>query len=638
MQDLEGALKKYWGHDVFRPVQRAAIESVLGGRDTLVLMPTGGGKSLLYQLPGIVSPGVCIVVTPLIALMKDQVDRLRRRGISAVAIHSGLSARQIDMLLDNCVYGDVKFLYIAPERIPTEVFRMRVQRMKVSLIAVDEAHCISQWGYDFRPSYLRIAELRKAAPGVPVLALTASATPGVVDDIRTRLEMKDGAMMRSPFARPNLSYTVRLTEDKPTQLLRILNNVPGPGIVYVRTREGTVQVARMLAEQGIAAGYYHGGLPSNERGQRQDAWMSGAIRIMVATNAFGMGIDKADVRVVVHYDIPDSIEEYYQEAGRAGRDGRRSYAVLLTSPDDRGRAVRRFTTEFPTMELIRECYEAIFNYLQIGIGDGKWASFEFNLYEFSSRHKFYPASAMNAIKVLEQNGYMQLTEPADLPARIMFTVSRDDLYRIRIEREELDHILRVILRLYNGVFHGFVAIDEAQIAAISGYTVERVKELLSRLWNLRVIRYIPGGNSPLLILTEERLPTGDLRIAPESYGQRKQMATERLEAMFAYADNPVECRSAVMQRYFGEKDPADCGVCDICLLKRKSESEHFTPYLSVARSHAGDILKALADGPLDPKALVSKIKGEAAAVVAAVDALLAENEVTTGADGKISLK
>ncbi len=626
MPHLEAILKKYWGYDTFRPVQREAIDSVLAGRDTLVLMPTGGGKSLLYQLPALAQPGLCIVVTPLIALMKDQVDQLRKRGIKAAAVHSGLSQRQIDILLDNCVYGDVKFLYIAPERIGTEIFRLRAARMNVSLIAVDEAHCISQWGYDFRPSYLRIAELRTILPAAPVLALTASATTAVMEDIMAQLKMREGKVLRSPFARPNLSYSVRQTEDKPGQLLRIIANVPGQGIVYVRTREGTAQVAQLLKDNGVSAEYYHGGLASAERALRQDLWMSGKSRVMVATNAFGMGIDKPDVRYVVHYDIGDSPEAYYQEAGRAGRDGKRSYAVLLLGPDDRGRAMRRFAMEFPTPELIRECYEAIFNYLQIGIGDGKWASFEFNLFEFGTRHKIFPASAMNAIGILEQNGYMQLTEPADLPARIMFTVSRDDLYRIRIEREELDQILRVILRLYDGVFHGFVAIDEAEIAAVSGYTVERVKDLLSRLWNLRVIRYVPGGNSPLLILTEERLPIADLYIRPESYAHRKQSTSERMNAMFAYADDPAGCRSAALQRYFGEQDPADCGVCDNCLTKKKSRS---VPALR------DQILGHLRGGPLDPKELVGRFQCEPQLVTQAVDALLAEGAVRIAPDGKI---
>ncbi len=628
MSAMEAILKKYWGYDSFRPSQREVVEAVAARRDVLALMPTGGGKSLLYQLPGMAMEGVCIVITPLIALMKDQVDNLRRRGIKACAVHSGLSSRQIDIMLDNCVYGDVKFLYVSPERLSTEIFRMRLQRMQVSLIAVDEAHCISQWGYDFRPTYLRIAEIRRLAPGASVLALTASATPQVAQDIMEKLAFTDGLVFRAGFARPNLSYAVRATEDKNSQLLRILSGVAGQGIVYVRTREGTVQVAQMLRDKGVAAEYYHGGLAPAERTSRQESWMEGRSRVMVATNAFGMGIDKADVRLVVHYDIPDSVEEYYQEAGRAGRDSRRSYAVLMAGPDDRSRATRRFTSEFPSLEIIRQCYESVFNYLQVGIGDGKYASFEFNLYEFSMRAKLFPAVAASAIEILSQNGYMQLTDPADLPARIMFTVSRDDLYKIRIEREELDHILRTILRLYNGVFSGFAAIDEAEIAAVSGYTVERVKELLSRLWNLRVIRYIPGGNSPLLILLEERLPVKDLYIDPVTYQFRKETAAARLDAIFAYAAGETECRSAFISRYFG-MDDNPCGVCDNCLKNKKSSS---------GDTLSGRIAEALEAGPLTPKELAARAAAAPERVAAAVDSLLAAGKISMDGAGKLSIK
>ena len=429
-QQIAALLKRYWGFDTFRPVQEQVILSVLAGRDTLALMPTGGGKSLTYQIPGLASEGVCIVVTPLIALMKDQVDRLRKLGIRALAIHSGLSARQIDIDLDNCVYGDVKFLYVAPERLASEAFRLRVQRMNVSLLAVDEAHCISQWGYDFRPSYLRIAELRERIPGVPVLALTASATPRVADDIMEKLRFAEPHLLRSDFSRPNLSYAVRHTDDKNEQLLRIIRNVGGSGIVYVRTREGAEQVAAFLRDEGISAEYYHGGLGHAERSMRQEAWISGRTPVMVATNAFGMGIDKPDVRYVVHYTMCDSLESYYQEAGRAGRDGRRSYAVLLISSDDAGRIAKRFEADYPPLEKIRSIYEKICSYLQIAIGDGAQSSFLFNLRDFCTREHLYTGLVQNALKILSQNGYMTLLDEAANPARILFCVSRDDLYRL----------------------------------------------------------------------------------------------------------------------------------------------------------------------------------------------------------------
>ena len=392
-EKLTQILQKWWGYDSFRPVQLEVIESVMAGRDTLALMPTGGGKSLLYQVPTLADDGLCIVVTPLISLIKDQVDRLRNMGISAVAVHSGLSMRQIDMQLDNCVYGDVKFLYCAPERLTTEIFRLRVQRMPVRLIAIDEAHCISQWGYDFRPSYLRIKELRKLLPDVPMLALTASATETVMKDIMAQLSFEGGKIFRSSFVRPNLNYVVRHVEDKNEQMLRVINNVLGSGIVYVRTREGTEKLSEWLREQGVSADYYHGGLEFVERSMRQEEWMQGKTRVMVATNAFGMGIDKADVRFVVHYSMCDSLESYYQEAGRAGRDGLRSFAVLLVTPDDNGRIVQRFEAEFPPLEQIRTVYEQICIFLQLGVGDGYNSSFTFNIHEFCRRFTPYGGTA-----------------------------------------------------------------------------------------------------------------------------------------------------------------------------------------------------------------------------------------------------
>ncbi|MDE5691816.1 MAG: ATP-dependent DNA helicase, partial [Alistipes sp.] len=453
-------LRRYWGFGEFRPVQLEIIRSVMAGRDTLALMPTGGGKSLTYQVPAMAREGLCIVVTPLIALMKDQVDRLRARRIPAAAIHSGLSPRQIDIALDNCAYGDMKFLYVAPERLATEAFRLRVERMKVQLIAVDEAHCISQWGYDFRPSYLRIAELRQKLPGVPVLALTASATKLVTDDIMHHLRFAEPRLLRSSFARPNLSYSVRHTDDKNGQLLRLVRNVDGTGIVYVRTREGTEQLAALLRDEGIAAAAYHGGLPHAERTLRQDEWLSGKVRIMVATNAFGMGIDKPDVRFVVHYSMCDSLENYYQEAGRAGRDGGRAYALLLVASDDRDRIEQRFRTEFPPLDKVKDIYEHVCSYLQVGIGDGAGASYLFNIHDFCARQHLWSGTVAGALKLLQQNGYLTLTDAQENPARIMFAIQRDDLYKLRVRRSDLDHFIRTLLRLYNGVFTEFRPIDE----------------------------------------------------------------------------------------------------------------------------------------------------------------------------------
>ena len=638
--DYAAILKKYWGHDTFRPLQLETIESVAAGRDTLVLMPTGGGKSVIYQVPALASEGVCIVITPLISLMKDQVDRLRARHIPAVAIHSGLSPRAIDIALDNCVYGDVKFLYVAPERLATEAFRLRVVRMNVSLVAVDEAHCISQWGYDFRPSYLRIAELREKLPGVPVLALTASATKLVAEDIMRHLRFAEPHILRSSFARPNLSYSVRHTDDKNGQLLRLVRNVPGSGIVYVRTREGTEQVADMLRREGITAAAYHGGMGHAERSLRQEEWVSGRTRVMVATNAFGMGIDKPDVRFVAHYSMCDSLESYYQEAGRAGRDGMRSYALLLVSSDDGERIVRRFEQEFPPLEKIKDIYERVCSYLQVGIGDGAQASFLFNIHDFCAREHLYSGTVVSALKLLQQNGYMTLTDAQENPARIMFCVSRDDLYKLRVQRDELDHFIRTLLRLYNGVFTEFRQIDEGEIATWSGYTVQRVKELLKRLWQLRVIRYVPSNRSPILFMDEERLPRADLYIAPETYKRRQELMRERFEHMLAYAANETRCRSAVLEGYFGEGAPAACGVCDICLAHKRAGKRQAqgcaTP--SADGGLREKLRQRLSRGAADPHELAAEFPGEAQQIGRALRELLDEGIAGTGRDGKIGLK
>ncbi len=569
--DIADVLRRYWGYSEFRSVQERIIRAVLDGRDTLALMPTGGGKSLTYQVPTMAREGLCIVVTPLIALMKDQVDRLRSLRIPAVAIHSGLSPRQLDIALDNCVYGDVKFLYVAPERLASEAFRLRVVRMNVSLIAVDEAHCISQWGYDFRPSYLRIAELREKLPGVPVLALTASATERVAEDIQFHLKFAEQHVVRGDFRRPNLSYSVRHTDDKNEQLMRLLQHVAGSGIVYMRTREGTEQLAATLCDAGISAAAYHGGLGHAERAARQEDWLRGKVRVMVATNAFGMGVDKPDVRFVVHYSMCDSLESYYQEAGRAGRDGLRAYALLLVASDDADRITRRFRQEFPPLEQVKEIYERVCSYMQIGIGDGAGASMLFNIYDFCTREHLYAGTVQSALKLLEQNGYLTLTDVRDNPARVMFCVSRDDLYKLRVRRDDLDHFIRTLLRLYNGVFTDFRPIDEHELATWSGYTVERVKELLKRLWELRVIRYIPSNRSPMLYFDEERLPRADLYIAPETYARRLELTRERFEHMLAYASDDARCRSVVLDEYFGGRDAEPCGICDVCLARRREE-------------------------------------------------------------------
>ena len=628
---LKATLHKYWGYSEFRLGQEAIIHSVMEGRDTLALMPTGGGKSLTYQVPTLAREGLCIVITPLIALMKDQVDRLKRMGVNAVAIHSGLSYTQIDIALDNCVYGDVKFLYVAPERLATEAFRLRVQRMNVSLLAVDEAHCISQWGYDFRPSYLRIAEIRKMLPDTPILALTASATKMVAEDIMARLGFVEQNIIRSSFARPNLSYAVRHTDDKTEQLLRVIHNVQGAGIVYMRSREGCEQLAAELQKQGISASYYHAGLPHAERSIRQEEWTEGKVRIMVATNAFGMGIDKADVRFVVHYTMCDSLESYYQEAGRAGRDGKRSYALLLVSSDDDSKIVKHFNAEFPPLEDIKSIYEKICDFIQVAVGDGYQASFLFNIHDFCRREHIYIGKVRAAIKLLEQNGYMTLTEEMENPARILFCVSRDELYRIRVGRNELDHIIRTILRLYDGIFTEFRAINEQVIASSSGYTIEKVKELLKRMWQMRIIRYIPSNSSPILFMNEERLPTKDLYISPDTYLHRKNLMAERFENMRLYASSESECRSVILQRYFGDDQAEACGSCDVCLANKRRQRID-------AEQITTSIVELLQGEPMDVRELCRHIKVDPERVATVVDKLKEEGKISALISGKLIIK
>lgn len=624
------ALKKYWYYDSFRPMQKEAMEAVLAGRDTLVLMPTGGGKSIIYQLPTLVGDGLCIVVTPLIALMKDQVDRLRRMGISAVAVHSGLSSRQIDIALDNCIYGDTKFLYVAPERLSSEMFRLRVDRMNVSLLAVDEAHCISQWGYDFRPAYLKIKELRRLIPDTPILALTASATPQVAKDIMEQLEFAEPHILQTSFLRPNLSYSVRETDDKEGQLLRIINNVPGCGIVYVRMRSTAERVANFLIEQGYSASFYHGGLPNAERAMRQDEWVSGQTRIMVATNAFGMGIDKRDVRFVVHYTMSDSLESYYQEAGRAGRDGERSYAVILKATDDNNRIVDLFEKEFPDIELIRSVYHELCSYLGVAIGDGKEASFVFNIYDFCRHIKLPIATVHNILKLLQLNGYLTLVEDCEHPARVMFLVTRDELYQVKMHSEKEEEILRTILRLYTGIFSEFRPIDEMEIASQSKHSHTDVHELLKRLWRANIIRYIPTNHDPLIFLDEERLPARDIYIAPATYSRRKSLMLERFNHLLHYTNEERECRSRIIEQYFCDKMSEPCGICDNCLARKRKEK-------SANLNYEEQILSLLATEPMTIKELVTRIAGNDQTIIEAIRHLTERG--TISAEGsKLNLK
>lgn len=563
------ALKTYWGYESFRPLQSEIIERVIAGLDCVALLPTGGGKSITYQVPAVIMEGVTIVVTPLIALMKDQVDALNARGVRAVAINSSMTTRQIDVALDNCVYGDVKLLYVAPERINTPIFKARLLRMNVSLVAVDEAHCISQWGYDFRPSYLSISLIRQIVGRVPVLAVTATATSVVLDDIVRHLALEEPQVFKNSFARDNLRFVVRECENKLDQIERIAKTLPGSGIVYVRTRSDAQQVADFLESRGVRSNFYHAGLGFKIRSQRQMEWMRGECRVMVATNAFGMGIDKADVRFVIHHQIPESIEAYYQEAGRAGRDGLLSYAVVLYNQGDRRAVQARIDMEFPPLETIKTVYESIFNYLQVALGGGRGVVTEFNLRDFAMRFGIFSQTVVSAVKLLELNGYMMLTDEQDNPTRVMFRVARDELYRIQVSEQHLDGVLKALLRNYTGLFSQFVPIDEEFLAKVSGYSVAFVQDKLLQLSRLKVINLIPRRRTPLLVLLEERLPLSDVVIAHSTYSIRRDQSMVRAVSMVDYATNVSECRSVVLCRYFDQFDAQECGVCDICTERRK---------------------------------------------------------------------
>ena len=625
---IDEVLAKWWGYNEFRPLQREIIESILSGRDTLALMPTGGGKSLTFQVPALATEGLSIVITPLIALMKDQVDNLRRRGISAVAVHSGMDPHRIDSALDNCAFGDVKLLYISPERLATEAFRLRLQRMNVSFVVVDEAHCISQWGYDFRPSYLRIAEVRAMLPDATFLALTASATDVVAKDIMKQLGFKEECVLRASFSRPNLSYVVRKGSNKLEQILRVLNNVPGTGIIYTRTREKSEELSRILQQEGISANFYHAGLPSTERALRQDEWQQGKIRVMVATNAFGMGIDKADVRFVIHYSLCDTLEAYYQEAGRAGRDGAKSYALLLFDDNDIARCRQIVESEFPPIEQIKHIYERVACYLQVPVGDGADTSYIFNIHDFCHRERIYIARVRSALALLEQNGYLTLLDEHDEPARMMFECSRDTLYSVHAGGNDMDILLRTLLRKYDGLFSRFRAIDEVEVAEAQ-LSVERVHELMKVLWRMRIIRYIPANNSPIIIYNIERLPTRDIYIAPETYKMRKELMAERYMSMVGYVRANYECRSRIIENYFGDHEASNCGVCDNCIKRRNYRFE--------LDDIEAAILDIIGDREMEINEVVARIDAEPEVVINLVENLVGLEKISMTIAGKLKI-
>ena len=568
--NYQSLLKKYWGYDDFRGIQKEIIESIGAGKETLGLMPTGGGKSITFQVPALAHEGVCIVITPLIALMKDQVSNLRRRGIQASAIYSGMKHDSILMTLENAVFGGVKILYISPERISTSLFLEKLRHMKVSFICVDEAHCISQWGYDFRPSYLSIADIRKELPDTPVLALTATATPEVIDDIQERLHFREKCVYKMSFARKNLAYVVRHTSNKTGQLIHILNHVQGSAIVYVRSRKRTKEYAELLNTSGISATFYHAGLDNQEKDQRQKAWQEDKVRVMVATNAFGMGIDKPDVRVVIHIDCPDCLEAYFQEAGRAGRDGKKSYAVLLYDNNDRSKLQRRVVDTFPDKDFIRQVYDQLAYFYQIGVGSGYNACFEFPLERFCRIYKHFPIPTVSALNILTRAGYIDFKEEDDMQARVMFSVERDDLYKLRGNEPQEDAVIVALLRNYTGLFQGYQYIDEGVIAEQCGLTQPQVYMTLRALTQKHILDFIPQKHIPFIRYTQRREESERLVISKSIYDDLKIRFAERIEKMLEYANSGNICRSRMLLRYFGETDTEDCGQCDVCLNEKRS--------------------------------------------------------------------
>ncbi|MBL0104058.1 MAG: RecQ family ATP-dependent DNA helicase [Bacteroidetes bacterium] len=567
---IQQILTRYWGHHAFRPMQEEIIESVLAGNDTLALLPTGGGKSVCFQVPAMAKDGICIVISPLIALMKDQVQNLRKKGIPATSIISGMSRNEIDIALDNCVYGKEKFLYISPERLTSDIFLERVKLMKVNLLAVDEAHCISQWGYDFRPSYLQIADIRAHLPNVPVLALTATATKNVENDIQKRLNFKKENVFRKSFERKNLSYVVLYEEDKLNRLRKVATNLKGTGVVYVRTRKRTKDIAEFLQRNSISAEAYHAGLTAADRSRIQDNWMKEKTRIVVATNAFGMGIDKGNVRFVVHVDSPDSLEAYYQEAGRAGRDEEKAYAVLLYNQNDREELERRIDLSFPEMSRVKHVYQALGNYFQLPVGSGKGVSFDFDLHRFCSTYNLPAAETFSCLKILELQGLISTSDSAFMQSRIHFTIRANDLYEYQVKNPKFDHFIKVLLRLYEGVFDEYVQINENEIALRATMSKDEAVRLLTQLNHLKVLTYQPQSDVPQLTYTSGRLEQSNLYIDRENLAMRKEMAIEQVKSFLHYSETKNRCRSQMLVAYFGETDTERCGVCDYCLERNKT--------------------------------------------------------------------
>ena len=632
IEEYRKILKDYWGYDNFRGIQEDIILSIGSGRDTLGLMPTGGGKSITFQVPAMAKDGLCIVITPLIALMKDQVRNLRERGIKAIAIYSGMTREEIIIALENCIFGNYKFLYISPERLDTEIFRIKLRSMKVSMITVDESHCISQWGYDFRPAYLKISEIRNLLPDIPVLALTATATPEVVKDIQQRLAFKEENVFRMSFERKNLAYIVRKTENKQEELLHILKHVQGSAIVYAHNRKRTKEYSQMLNENGITATFYHAGLNNDTKDQRQKSWVKDETRVMVATNAFGMGIDKPDVRLVVHIDIPDSPEAYFQEAGRGGRDGEKAYAVLLYAKSDKATLKKRITDTFPDKEYIRTVYEHLNYYYQMAMGDGLGCTREFNIDEFCRNFKHFPIQVDSALKILTRAGYLEYTDEQDNNSRLMFTLTKEELYRIHETSPETEKLINVILRSYTGLFTEYAYINEETLSLRTGMTRQQVYDTLISLTRRRILHYIPGKKTPYIIYTRERQEANRLVFSKKVYEDRKESFIHRIEAMTEYAECDDKCRSRMLLLYFGEKNEHNCGQCDVCLSSHSSGIKQGV-FDDISRA----IEEALKENEMTTSALIENLEGYDRKNVTKVLSYLLAEEIILQKNGKLLL-
>ncbi len=621
-QKYAALLKQYWGYDSFRGIQLQIIKSICAGRDTLGLMPTGGGKSITFQVPALAQEGVCIVITPLIALMKDQVQHLKARGIRAAAIYSGMTHNEIVQTLEDAVYGGIKLLYVSPERLASDIFQIKLKHMKVSFITVDEAHCISQWGYDFRPSYLQIAQIRDFVPDAPLLALTATATPEVVTDIQHQLKFKTENVFRMSFVRMNLAYVVRETEDKAAQLVHILRSMPGSAIVYVRSRRHSSDIAKMLNEQGVSATFYHAGLEPVVKDMRQDKWQHDKVRVMVATTAFGMGIDKPDVRLVIHTDCPSSPEAYFQEAGRAGRDGKKAYAVLLYNRNDEQKLRKRVTDTFPDKQLIRDVYDHLAYFFEVGAGSGNMARFEFNIDKFSVAFKHFPVQVNSALHILQQAGYIDYETDPDTKARVKFILTREELYRLDRSTGKERAVIDALLRNYGGLFTDYEYIDEGYVAQEAGLTHDETYQALKQLNNSRIISFIPRKNIPIITYTQDRVEGKDLVIGKEVYERRRKRFEQRIDAMLRYMRNDKVCRSRQLVHYFGEEESTDCGICDVCA-GRKSRP--------VTADEMSAITSLLADGKKHDLAELMNLKMDSERIDKALRLLAAEEKIVVDA-------